>query len=105
MDSRNFMIITGNLGDNPVVKELKIQGKDKKVVEGSLAVTIKGREEPCWYNFEIWGETAAKLVGSLNKGDKLQVCGAFIYNEADDGKRYYKLIGESFELMTARKSS
>ena len=102
MDMRNCQILTGHLGQDPVVKTVKVKDADKKVTEGSIAYTPRGSEEPCWYNFEIWGDTPATLIGDLKAGDKLQISGAHVYTTGADGKRYYKIIAESFELMTPK---
>ena len=105
MDMRNTMILTGNLGQDPKVKNLEIAGKPKVVTEGSIAYTPRGKEEPCWYNFEIWGETPAKLVGGLKKGDKLQINGPMTYDTGEDGTKYYKIVADGFELMSTKSEA
>ena len=74
---------TGNLGDNPTLKTVSVNGEDKQVAE--LRVFFDdykpdgdGGYEPnggMWLDVTVWGKRAIKVSSLLRKGARVHVEG------------------------------
>lgn len=103
--SVNKVILVGNLGKDPEVKNL--QG-GKSVANFSIATseTWKDRdgerqEKTEWHNCQVWGENLIKVVDKyLSKGDKVYVEGKIQTRkwEDQDGKDRYSTEIVVYEL-------
>lgn len=73
----NQIIIQGNLGSDPEVKQVK----DFELCSFSLAHTpwskAKGDGETIWFRVNIWGDKAEAVTRELRKGDSVTVTGKF----------------------------
>jgi single-strand DNA-binding protein len=73
----NQIIIQGNLGSDPEVKQVK----DYEICSFSLAHTpwskTKGEGETIWFRVNVWGDKAAAVARELRKGDTVTVTGKF----------------------------
>lgn len=108
--SVNKVILVGNLGKDPEVKNL--QG-GKSVANFSIATseTWKDRdgerqEKTEWHNCQVWGENLIKVVDKyLSKGDKVYVEGKIQTRkwEDQDGKDRYSTEIVVYELKMSTK--
>ena len=73
----NQIIIQGNLGSDPEIKQIK----DYEICTFSLAHTpwskTKGEGETIWFRVNIWGDKANAVARELRKGDSVTVTGKF----------------------------
>ena len=73
----NQIIIDGNLGSDPEIKQVK----DYQICTFSLAHTpwskAKGKGDTVWFRVVIWGDKGAIAAENFTKGDTVQVIGQF----------------------------
>jgi single-strand DNA-binding protein len=71
----NQIIIQGNLGSDPEVK----QAGEYELCNFSLAHTpwskTKGEGEPIWFKVTVWGNKVEAVARELRKGDSVMVTG------------------------------
>jgi single-strand DNA-binding protein len=71
--------LTGNLGRDPELRTLEINGQPRVVADFSLAVRQarrQGSEQPArWVKCTAWGRTAEIITDILHKGDKVFLVG------------------------------
>jgi single-strand DNA-binding protein len=83
---------TGNLGDNPSLKYVKVKGEDKPVVEMRIFFDEYkpdgngGFEQSggFWMNASLWGQRAEQVAKLLRKGARIHVSGRLSEQEWDD---------------------
>jgi single-strand DNA-binding protein len=103
--SVNKVILVGNLGKDPEVRNL---GNGKSVANFSIATSETWRdrdgerqEKTEWHNCQVWGENLIKVVEKyLGKGDKVYVEGKIQTRkwEDQDGKDRYSTEIVVYEL-------
>ena len=71
------LIATGHLARDPETK----QAGEREIVAGRLAVS-QGRDRPTiWLDLACWGGFPAKDLASMQKGDRVTVCGRLTLRE------------------------
>ncbi len=91
---RNKVLLIGNVGQDPEIKEMKTG----KMARFSLATNeayrdAKGEKqtETIWHNLVAWGKTAELVEQYVKKGDELAVEGRLVsrsYEDKEGVKRY-----------------
>jgi len=75
--NQNQIFISGNLGSDPEIKQVK----DYQLCTFSLAHTpwskTKGDGETIWFRVNIWGSQGDAIARELRKGDSVSVVGKF----------------------------
>ena len=91
--------IVGNLTGMP---EQKAFG-DKNLVNFCLAVNGRKDEDAEFYNCTAWGKTAEIIGGfGLEKGTKLAVSGEPKLEKSNDGKIFFKIVVDKFEICSKK---
>jgi single-strand DNA-binding protein len=110
--SINQALISGNLGQNPEIKEVNGQ----KVASFSVATTRRWKdkdgntqEKTEWHSIVFWGKVVELVIEKyVKKGDKVTVIGRLetqSYEDKDGIKRYQtRIIGETLDLCGSSKS-
>ena len=81
-----YDVIKGNLGQDPILKTIEIDGNERKVSVFSIALNID--DEVNWVNCQAWDKKIDKTgVNELKKGD-------FVKLEGHYGKEYRVKTGE-----------
>ena len=108
---RNRVLLIGNLGQDPEIKNLE---NGKKVAHFTIATndafkSSEGQkvEETTWHNIVAWNglaETAAKF---LKKGKEVAIDGRLVYRSYEDKKGVTKYITEIVmnEMLLLRSST
>lgn len=78
------LIVTGNLTVDPKMKEVNINGVATKVVNFSIALNERGREEPTYFRVHAWRGLAETCAKYLKKGRKVMVTGPVHQNSYKD---------------------
>lgn len=110
--SKNLVLLTGNVGNDPKVTPLE---NGIKVATFSLATSTggytskEGKEIPevtQWHNIVAWRGLAELCEKYIHKGDKVEIIGTIQYREYDkDGqKRYVTDIVASDIILSGGKS-
>jgi single-strand DNA-binding protein len=110
--SKNLVLLTGNVGNDPKVTPLE---NGVKVATFSLATSTggytskEGKEIPevtQWHNIVAWRGLAELCEKYIHKGDKVEIIGTIQYREYDkDGqKRYVTDIVASDIILSGGKS-
>ena len=110
--SKNLVLLTGNVGNDPKVTPLE---NGIKVSTFSLATSTggytnkEGKEIPevtQWHNIVAWRGLAELCERYIHKGDKVEIIGTIQYREYDkDGqKRYVTDIVASDIILSGGKS-
>jgi single-strand DNA-binding protein len=106
--SKNFVLVTGNMGSDV---ELKTLDSNKKVCNFSIAesyATSKKDEngktiyETRWHNVTAWDGLAQKLADYSFKGQPVQVSGYLDYEEFKTDTKSYKnakIVANEIELF------
>jgi single-strand DNA-binding protein len=113
VSSLNKVMLIGNLGKDPEIKELD---GGKIFAKLSLATNekYKGESKTTWHNIVVWDEKKAEILEQYCvKGSKLYVEGKLEmrkWTDKDDIERYaYEVVVGSFEgmirLLDSRKDS
>ena len=105
----NQVILIGNVGSDPVIKELP----SAKVANFSLATNRtwtdnagERQQKTEWHSVECWGKTADNVERMVTKGARMMVTGSLVYDkwEDDAGKHTKaKIRCNSFLMLTARR--
>lgn len=91
--------ITGNIGRDP---EMRTAGQSQvlsfSVADNEFIPSKTGESPAQWFNVEVWGKQAERLVNRLGKGQKVAVHGQLCQRpyEGKNGK------GISIEIKQAR---
>lgn len=112
--SVNKVILIGNLGKEPEVREVN----GSKVAKFSLATTKRGftpkegpkvEDKTTWHDVEVWNGLAEVVEKYVGKGDKLYIEGELQANswEAEDGTKKYRVSIRAFnlEMLTPKGQS
>lgn len=100
-NSTNQFILTGYLGDNPIVKHFD---SGNSLTEISVAVNEPGKEKASWYRVVLWNKVGQIAAQYLQKGSKVTVKGQFKFDTWTDKntgetRRTLKLhVNDSFAL-------
>lgn len=83
----NHVIVTGNLGKDPLLKNLN----DGKLVCSFSVAERLGKDKSQWHNIKCFGKTAEFAERYLKKGDKVLVEGRLMHRqwEDQDGRKKY----------------
>ena len=110
--SKNLVLLTGNVGNDPKVTPLE---NGIKVATFSLATSTggytskEGKEIPevtQWHNIVAWRGLAELCEKFIHKGDKIEIIGTIQYREyeKDGQKRYVTDIVASDIILSGGKS-
>ena len=110
--SKNLVLLTGNVGNDPKVNALE---NGIKVATFSLATSTggytskEGKEIPevtQWHNIVAWRGLAELSEKFVHKGDKIEIIGTIQYREyeKDGQKRYVTDIVASDIILSGGKS-
>lgn len=110
--SKNLVLLTGNVGNDPKVTPLE---NGIKVATFSLATSTggytskDGKEIPevtQWHNIVAWRGLAELCEKFIHKGDKIEIIGTIQYREyeKDGQKRYVTDIVASDIILSGGKS-
>lgn len=109
---RNSVRLVGNLGADPVVKEI---AKGRKVANFSLATNESYKKangdqvnETQWHNLVAWGKTAEIVEQYLTKGQEVSIEGRLTnrsWEDKDGNKKYITEIIINELLMTGKKEA
>lgn len=108
----NKVILIGNLGKDPEVRELQ----NGKVANFTLATSHKWKdkdgnkkEETEWHNVTVYGGLAAVVGTYLHKGSKVYVEGRMktrSYEAKDGGKKYVtEVIASELQMLDGKQSA
>ena len=50
----SYVTIVGNVGKDPEVKTVNVDGEERQLVEFSVAENRYGSDEPTWYPITVW---------------------------------------------------
>jgi single-strand DNA-binding protein len=106
----NKVIIIGNVGKDPEVKEL---GSGSKVASFSVATSRRWKdkdgnkqEDTEWHNVSVFGAMVSVVERFVAKGSKVCIDGRIRtrnYDDKDGVKRYVtEIIAENMELLSPR---
>ncbi len=95
MNLRNNVLLIGNLGSAPIIKDVK----DSKVANFSIAVndyykdklSNEYKEKTMWFNIVAWGNNAIKVEKKCTKGTQVIISGKLqnhSYEDKEGIKRY-----------------
>ena len=82
----NQVILIGNVGKDPVIKQLPNSGVDVSTFPMATSKLIKNTERTEWHNLRAWGEMAKRIYNNVYKGDRLVILGEL---KTDDYYRTY----------------
>lgn len=106
MKGLNKVMLIGNLGDDPVIRDVN----EKKVCNMSIATTLRYNDEDYteWHRLVVWG-TLAEIAGKyLQKGDRIYVEGRLRTREYEDSEeitRYTtEVIVRELIMLSSKKS-
>ena len=99
----NKVILIGNLGKDPEVRQVK----DTSVAQFSLATTtgFGDSKKTQWHNITLWGKTAEVAGQYLKKGNRVCIVGEINYREYEkDGEKKFftEIVGRELEMLTAK---
>lgn len=109
---------TGNLGDNPTLKTVSVNGEDKKVAE--LRVMFDefkpdgdGGFKPnggLWLNVSVWGKRAETAAALLRKGARVRVDGRLTEQQWTDKetgveRTAHSIVADDITLSLSRIES
>ncbi len=108
---RNSVQLIGNLGKDPILKEVK---GGKKLVRFSLATNEYYKDnngekvqKTDWHNVIAWGKTAEFISESLSKGEQMMLNGRLTQNsfEGKDGQTKYltEVVVHEFLKLSRKK--
>lgn len=84
MSNINSVTITGNLGADPILKDLS---GDKRVAEFNVAVAGRG-DRTDWVHVRVWNATADFAERNLKKGSRVAVLGRLTTDQFEvDGQK------------------
>ena len=85
MSGVNLVILLGNVGKDPELRETK---DGKKVTSFSLATSkkIKDEERTTWHRIVAWNKTAKVCADYLSKGSQVHITGELQTREWEDGE-------------------
>ena len=104
----NHITIHGYLGRDPELKEYRnAQGEDRKLCNLSVGVS-RINEGTDWFDVTFFGKRAEVVDKFFQKGSQIIVSGRMQSDtvKGDDGKnrKYWKLIGSSFDFCDSKDS-
>jgi len=111
MNLRNRVQLIGNMGKNPVVKELNKGGKMARFSLATNEYYVKDGErvqETTWHNLVAWGKTADIVAEHMAPGAELVVGGKLksrTYDDANGNKRYITEIVVDEVLFRNRQAA
>jgi len=93
----NNICITGHLGQHP---ELRYTATEKAVCTISFANNTGwgDHKRSCWFTAKCWGKHAEFVNEYGAKGRLVLVTGEMVYNEDDNGKRWYEIANARVEF-------
>ncbi len=99
----NKVILIGNLGKDPEVRQVK----DTSVAQFSLATTtgFGDNKKTQWHNVTLWGKTAEVAGQYLKKGNRVCIVGEINYREYEkDGEKKFftEIVSRELEMLTAK---
>lgn len=105
----NEITIHGYLGRSPELKEYKnARGESGKLCNFSVGVSRDMGEETDWFDVTFFGKRAEVIDKWFSKGSQILVSGRMQSDTVpgDDGKKrkYWKLIGNSFDFCDSKDS-
>ena len=85
MSGVNLVILLGNVGKDPELRETK---SGKKVTSFSLATSkkINDEEKTEWHRIVAWNKTAKVCADYLSKGSQVHITGELQTREWEDGE-------------------
>ena len=96
--------LTGNVGRDPELRTLDINGQARFVCDFSLAVRQprrQGSEQPArWVKCTAWGRTAELIVNHIYKGDKVFLVGQIELPELFTKRNGEQGLAEQFTVKT-----
>jgi single-strand DNA-binding protein len=102
----NRTTIIGNLTTNPVMKTVNVKNVPTKVVNFSIAVNERGRDEPTYFRCHAWRGLAETCASYLKKGRKVWLAGPVhlnSYKDSSNAIRYAMEIRvEDIEFLDAK---
>jgi len=96
--SINKVILSGNVGNDPEVKNLE---SGKKLAKFSLATTDKNKDKTTqWHNIIVWEKLAEIVEKYVKKGNYITVIGSISYRDYTDknGVKKYLTDINAYEL-------
>lgn len=105
----NDIKIHGYLGRDPELKEYRnAKGEQNKLVNFSVGVSRDMGDETDWFDVTFFGRRAEVIDKFFSKGSQIIVTGRMQSDtvKGDDGKsrKYWKLIGSSFDFCDSKDS-
>jgi single-strand DNA-binding protein len=94
---KNIVILTGNLGKDPQVQELKSGRKKAFFTMATNSVFTNknsGKEEVLWHSLVAWGKLAEKVEASIKSGDRVSVTGRIHNRSYTDKNGVNKIFTE-----------
>ena len=105
----NLAIIMGNLGKDPILKDVG----DSKVCSFSVATSRKWKtkagemkEETQWHNISVWGKQGESCAKYLSKGNQVLVEGRISYTkkgEGDSARFYTQITARDVQFLGSRE--
>ena len=101
----NQVILIGNVGKNPVIKQLPNSGVDVSTFPMATSKLIKNTERTEWHNLRAWGEMAKRIYNNVYKGDRLVVLGELKTDDYEDrnGVKHYRTYVEIRQFSISMK--
>lgn len=105
----NDIKIHGYLGRDPELKDYKnAKGETNNLVNFSVGVSRDMGDETDWFDVTFFGRRAEVIDKFFQKGSQIIVSGRMQSDtvKGDDGKnrKYWKLIGSSFDFCDSKDS-
>ena len=104
---RNLINLVGRLGRKPVLREYPVASDETGETETrecvELSIVTNSLSEPVFHTAVGYSAHQVKLLGALDKGDKVMVTGYMFYGQSEKNgvKRVHpKAVIDSFEIMT-----
>ena len=105
----NHITIHGYLGRDPELKEYQnAKGETGHLVNFSVGVSRDMTEETDWFDVTFFGRRAEVIEKFFSKGSQIIVTGRMQSDTVDkDGhkRKFWKLIGSSFDFCDSRDSA
>jgi len=108
-DSVNKVILIGNLGQDPEVKQAK---SGTQVVTFGLATKTQQKDadpQTEWHNLVAFGNTGSAIANYASKGDKVYVEGRLQTNSYTDSqgveRKSTKILVNQFQRLNSTKNS
>jgi single-strand DNA-binding protein len=108
---KNSVMLTGNIGNQPTIRDTKSGGKRAFFTMATNSRHWKAGEEvieTLWHSLVAWGTLAEKVEAAVNEGDRISVTGRINnrrYTDANGvSKMFTEIVLQSLDVLHSKQS-